>query len=67
MIVVLFSIALTYVILHNNIEKHKENIKNIKESFINEQKDIVKKELQSLKVQICGTCKTQKGYIQLEN
>ena len=44
-IALLFSFITTYLVLHNNIEKHNENIKNIKSEFIIEQKLIIKKEV----------------------
>jgi len=44
-IALIFSIITTYLVLHNNIEKHNENINNIKSNFITEQKILMKKEV----------------------
>lgn len=44
-IALVFSIITTYLVLNNNIDKHTENIKNIKSDFIIKQKILIKKEV----------------------
>jgi signal transduction histidine kinase len=44
-IIVLFSFITTYLVLNNSMEKHEQNIKNIKSEFIANQKIIIKQEV----------------------
>jgi signal transduction histidine kinase len=44
-IAIIFSLTTTYLVLINNIEKHKENIKSIKYNFLQTQKTVIKKEV----------------------
>jgi len=44
-VAVFFSCITTYLIVNNNIQKHKENIQNIKTDFLENQKIIIKKEV----------------------
>jgi len=44
-VAVFFSCITTYLVVNNNIQKHKENIQNIKTDFLENQKIIIKKEV----------------------
>ena len=44
-VALIFSLTVTYLVLHNNIEKHEENIKNIKEDFMSKEKLLIKEEV----------------------
>ena len=44
-VALLFSITTTYLVLHNNLEKHQENIKSLKEDFLLKQKLLIKDEV----------------------
>ena len=44
-VALIFSLTVTYLVLHNNIEKHEENIKNIKEDFMKKEKRLIKEEV----------------------
>ena len=44
-VAILFSVITTYLVLHNNIEKHKENIKSLQEDFLLKQKFLIKDEV----------------------
>ena len=45
LMIIVFSIIITYVILSENIQQHQENLRNIKENFITNQKSIIKNEV----------------------
>ncbi len=45
LIVLIFSIIITYFVINNSIQKHKENIEYIKNRFVNKQKELNKNEV----------------------
>ena len=42
--IVIFSIIITFVIINNNLNKYDMSIKNLKETFLKEQKELIKNE-----------------------
>jgi signal transduction histidine kinase len=44
-VALIFSITTTYLVLHNHFEKHKENIKSLKEDFLLKEKLLIKDEV----------------------
>jgi two-component system NtrC family sensor kinase len=51
-VALIFSIITTYLVVHNNIKKHEENIKNTKSDFIAKQKVLIKEEVSRIVRQI---------------